>query len=90
MNVCEYTIWYQGAERRCGRVTGTRVWYDDAGTLHAACGSHVAERLHRFPEADPPEPEWLDAMTLAKAEDAKTWTDAGYTEAELRYSFGDR
>jgi hypothetical protein len=82
---CEQTILRQGVNRPCGQVVGLRSWYDSAGTLHRACVSHIAGRLHRYPESDPPEPEWLapDPIDVFKA-----YTDAGWTEPELRESFG--
>jgi hypothetical protein len=70
---CEYRLWRRGENRECMQRVGVRTWYDAAGTKHAACSRHIAERLNRFPEADPPEPKWLhedpeyaDDMTYAK------------------------
>ncbi len=80
--ICEFRLWYRGEERRCGRVTAVRVWYDSAGTLHAACGSHIAEIVHRYPEAPAPDPAWLDAELLRRAAELVTWTDAGYGPGE--------
>jgi NAD-dependent dihydropyrimidine dehydrogenase PreA subunit len=68
---CEQLIFRQGAKRPCGQVVGIRSWYDSAGTLHRACPNHVAGRLHRYPESNPPEPEWLH-------EDPAYHTDTGH------------
>lgn len=74
----------------CSQVVGVRQWYDSEGALHAACALHSGSMVRRFPEADPPEPKWLheqpeyaDPITAAKS-----WTDAGWTESELREAFG--
>ena len=55
---CEYQLWRNGGVHICRRTVGVRRWWDAAGFRHAACASHIAERLHRCPEADPPEPAW--------------------------------
>ena len=80
--LCEYRLWRDGRFRECTRRVGVRVWYDSRGDVHAACSSHIAERLHRYPECDPPEPAWLhdepesaDAVTLAKwFAERENWT----------------
>ena len=67
---CEQRLWRSGAVRTCQRTVGVRRWWDAAGMQHAACASHIAERLHRCPEADPPWPgdlpEAADPVTVAK------------------------
>jgi hypothetical protein len=86
---CEARVFLHGIDRPCGQRVGLRLWWDETGEQHMACRSHVAERQHRFAPADPPEPKWLpeqaDPITAAKS-----YTDAGYTEAELRLAWGDR
>ena len=82
---CEYRIWREGRLRECGRRVGVHVWYDSRGDLHSACGPHIAERLHRFPEADPPEPKWDIPDPI---DEYKSYTDAGWTESELAAAFG--
>jgi hypothetical protein len=97
---CEQRIWREGRSRECGQRVGIRTWTDVAGTIHAACAYHVAERLHRYPADDglyaylgpePPEPKWLhedpeyaDDMTFAK------WSEdrEAWTEPELREAYG--
>ena len=93
---CEHRLWREGRLRECARRVGVHVWYDARGDLHAACADHIAARLHRYPEADPPEPVWLhelpetaDPVTAAKGY-REGYTDAGYTESEARMLWGDR
>ena len=87
MTGCEYLTWYRGTDRRCNRVTATRRWLDEAGTEHVACGSHYAAILYRNPEPVP-EPVWLHEDAVHQAKAADSWTDAGWSEAELRESYG--
>ena len=79
---CEYQLWRAGGVHVCRRTVGVRRWWDAAGFRHAACASHIAERLHRCPEADPPEPAWdlpeaADEVTVAKWwAERESWTGA--------------
>lgn len=82
---CETLIFRLGVQRPCGQVVALSSWYDSSGTLHRACSQHVAGRLFRYPPADPPEPEWLEPDPI---DVYKAYTDAGWTESELRESFG--
>jgi hypothetical protein len=84
METCGQRIWTHGEERRCLQTIGLTKWYDSSGVEHAACRNHVASMQHRWTPADPPEPVWLgpDLTTY------ESWTDAGWTEAELREAFG--
>jgi hypothetical protein len=65
---CERHIWARGEDRRCSQVVGLIRWWDANGKEHAACRNHVDIQQLHWPPADPPEPEWLDPMTMAKAE----------------------
>lgn len=80
---CEQRLWREGRSRECAQRVGVRTWYDATGVIHSACPAHMAERLHRYPEADPPEPTWLhedpeyaDDVTFAKwfADREESWT----------------
>jgi hypothetical protein len=76
--ICEFALTYRGQLRRCGRVSGLRVWYDVLGTIHAACDTHTPLRLAEYPEAPAPDPDWLSSEVLRQAAELVTWTDAGY------------
>lgn len=68
----------------CQRRIGVLRWVDAQGTEHAGCAAHVRELEARFPMAWPGDlPEQADPVTAAKG-----WTDAGWSEAELREAFG--
>jgi hypothetical protein len=78
--ICEFALTYRGQLRRCGRVSGLRVWYDVLGTLHAACDTHTPLRLAEYPEAPAPDPDRLSSEVLRQAAELVTWTDAGYDD----------
>ncbi len=71
---------------QCKSTRGLRTWYDAQGTIHNGCAAHVADLVRRYPEADPPEPEWLEGdvqfpvftigsrwLTFVDAVDAAKW-----------------
>jgi len=60
ITTCEHHLWKAGRTVNCGQIVGLRRWWDSAGMKHVACPRHIAGLKHRNPEADPPEPEWLD------------------------------
>ena len=78
MDTCERYIWQLGEERRCTQTVGLIRWYDETGRAHAACHSHVGAMTSLYPISNPPAPYVSGS----------TWTDAGWTETELREAFG--
>ena len=84
METCERYIWVHGEDRRCHQAIGLIRWHDNRGHPHQACHNHVGVMTSIYPIADPPGPVWLgpDLTTY------ESWTDAGWTEAELREAFG--
>jgi len=84
---CERYVWVHGEDRLCGQVVALHRWYDSNGTEHAACTNHVAITQRLWPVSDPPMP--ADLPTEPDPIDIyKSWTDAGYTEAELSVMWG--
>jgi hypothetical protein len=70
----------------CHTERGLRSYQTKAGPV-AYCARHEAEVRRQYAEAEPrwpgDVPESADPVTAAKA-----YTDAGWTEAELREAFG--
>ena len=78
MDTCERYIWQLGEERRCAQAVGLIRWHDETGRTHAACHAHVSAMTSLYPIA----PTEIGVTWTS------TWTDAGWTESELRESFG--
>jgi hypothetical protein len=71
MTTCEARLWMGGTSRRCDRVVGVTVWYDETGVAHAGCAAHRSILQVRYPDAGPPVQPWLLEL-------CESWTDAGY------------
>ena len=82
MTGCERYIWSHGEDRLCGQTVGLIRWHDTSGKAHAACRYHVSVMTSIYPVADAP---WPGDLPVEPEE--KTWTDAGWTESELREAF---
>jgi len=69
----------------CQQTVGTRSYISSTGLRVAYCALEGHERnvRRRFDERDP---EWPGDLPVEPEE--KTWTDAGWTESELREAFG--
>jgi hypothetical protein len=83
MAQCGRHIWISGEDRPCHQTVGLVRWWDSSGRQHAACRYHLPVMMSLYPIGDPPEPAWLTPEPPQV-----TWTDAGWTEAELREAFG--
>lgn len=82
---CERYIWAGGEDRLCGQKVGLIHWWSVDGP-HAACRNHVGVMQRLYPVTDPPMPDFLHGAP-DPIDSYKSWTDAGWTEAELREAF---
>jgi len=73
----------------CQQTVGTRTFISTSGLRVAYCAidGHEANVRRRFLEGRPvlADPEWPGDLPVEPEE--KTWTDAGWTESELREAF---
>jgi hypothetical protein len=74
----------------CQQIVGTRSFTSVTGLRVTYCSieGHESNVRRRFVEGRPvlADPEWPGDLPVEPEE--KTWTDAGWTESELREAFG--
>jgi hypothetical protein len=71
----------------CQQIVGTRSFTSTTGLRVTYCSieNHESNVRRRFVERDP---EWPGDLPRDPIDEYKSWTDAGWTDAELREAFG--